>query len=106
MGIGRARTATRGPTVVGSCRTASAYAAQARMAAALRVACRIRAERNLRRIDPAPVPPDQLAVERQVLSVARAAVVSGAEARAEAMAMLSPSLVSRVCSLAVHGLPA
>jgi len=110
MGMGRARTAARGPTVVGSCRSAAARRAQdreaARLGAVMKAACRVRVERDQRRSDPAPVPPEQLAIERQILSVARAAAVGGSAARAAAIARLAPSLVSRVRRLAVHGDPA
>ena len=106
MGMGRARTAARGPTVVGPCRSAAALRAQEREAqrlgAVLKAACRVRMERDQRRSDPTPVPPEQLAVERQILSVARAAACGGAAARAQAIARLAPSLVSRVRRLAVN----
>lgn len=110
MGTLRARTAARGPTIVGSCRSAAALRAQereaARLGAVLKAACGVRVERDQRRSDPAPVPPEQLAIERQILSVARAAAAGGSAARTAAIARLDPALVSRLRRLAVQGDPA
>lgn len=103
MGIGRARTASRGPTLSGPRGPAGPSMGRARLAATLRLACKVRAERDARRSDPAPVDPDQLAIERQILSVARAAAISGVQARAAAIARLDPALVSRLRRLAVQG---
>lgn len=106
MGIGRARTARRGPMLSGPRSPAAPIGAsmgRAKLAATLRLACKVRAERDARRSDPDPVPPEQLAVERQILSVARAAATSGAAARRAAVARLDPALVSRLRRLAVQG---
>lgn len=106
MGIGRARTARRGPALAGPrgpAAPAGAAMDRSRLAATLRLACKVRAERDARRTDPAPVDPEQLAVERQILSVARAAATSGNAARAAAIARLDPALVSRLRRLAVQG---
>lgn len=105
MGMGRARTVSRGPTLSGPRGPTGASMDRARLAATLRLACKVRAERDARRSDPATVDPEQLAIERQILSVARAAAVSGVQARAAAIARLDPALVSRLRRLAVQGDP-
>lgn len=104
MSIGRARTA-RSPTLSGPRGPVGASMDRARLAATLRLACKVRAERDARRSDPTPVPPEQLAVERQILAVARAAAVGGVQARAAAISKLPPSMISRLRRLAIQGDP-
>lgn len=102
MPIGRARTAaSRGPELSGP----RGPVGPARLAATLRLACKVRAERDERRSDPTPIPPEQLAVERQILAAARAAATSGVQARAAAIGKLPPSMVSRLRRLAIQGDP-
>lgn len=100
MGFRGARTAglARASTV----QSMSISASRSRLAAALKAACRVRSARSVRREEPPDIPPEVMASERRLLSVARSVAATSAEARNAAFRAITPEMIGRVRRIAAR----